>query len=240
MHRLHLDRLTRRHVGMAGAVFVSAIALGLLAFSQMFVIHDHVAEVHKNWPWYAQWSMAGGFEAAIITVALASAITVRRMREREHADLAASEIFLVGVSIFAGFIVTYPGALPSWLSTVSMSLVPLQYVCVIFAMRRFYVYFASPVAKAPTKPQERPAGEGGAKDGPAPPRRSKAPSRPSGRGRGAQPKMSSEDYAQVVEQARAEDKLPADAKPVTVDRLVADALGVSPKTAGRHRPNGTA
>lgn len=220
------------------SVVVTALALGLLAFSQMFVIHDHVAKVHKNWPWYAQWSMAGGFEAAIITVALASAITARRLRKGEHLDLAVAEGFLIAVSILAGFLVTLPTELPAWLSAVSMSLVPLQYVCVIFAMRRFYVYFSTPAPRGPERPQERRNDAPAVKDRPARPRRSKAAPGGSGRGRGAEPKMSAEDYAAAVNKARAAGEVPEGARPTTIDRIVAEALGVSPKTAGRHRPNG--
>lgn len=141
-----------RALGQLAAILVCVLAAAALAVSQAFVIHDHVAKVHGRvttlppWPDWAQWTMAAGFEMAIVAVGLAVAITGFR------GWLTVAELGLVAVSVLAGALVTHPGHIWPWVDTLSMSLVPLQYVAVILAAHSLHDHFAAngqTVAKEP-------------------------------------------------------------------------------------------
>ncbi len=129
-------------LGQWTAIAVCGLAAAALAISQAFVIHDHVAMIHGHvptpppWPALAQWAMAAGFELAILAVTLAMAIT----GFQRH--LVVAECFLVGVSILAGALVTYPGPVYPLIETASMALVPVQYVAVVLAAHALYGHYA--------------------------------------------------------------------------------------------------
>jgi len=132
-----------RAIGQLTAILICVLAAAALAVSQAFVIHDHVAKIHGRvttlppWPDWAQWTMSAGFELAIVAVGLAVAITGFR------GWLTVAELFLVAVSVLAGALVTHPGRIWPWADTLSMSLVPLQYVAVILAAHSLYGHFAA-------------------------------------------------------------------------------------------------
>lgn len=142
-----------RTLGQWSAILVCAAAAAALAISQAFVIHDHVAKVHGRvatlppWPDWAQWTMAAGFELAIVAVGLAVAITGFR------GWLTVAELGLVAVSVLAGALVTHPGHIWPWVDTLSMSLVPLQYVAVILAAHSLHDHFAADGQTTAKKPR---------------------------------------------------------------------------------------
>lgn len=146
-----------RTVGQWSAILVCGLAAAALAISQAFVIHDHVAMVHGGvatpppWPAIAQWSMAVGFELAILSVTLAVAMV------GWHRGLIVAEAFLIGVSVLAGALVTYPGPVAPFVETASMAMVPLQYVAVVLAAHALHRHYAATPATDQTTAVTTPA-----------------------------------------------------------------------------------
>lgn len=145
-----------RTIGQWSAILVCGLAAAALAISQAFVIHDHVAMVHGGvvtpppWPAIAQWSMAVGFELAILSVTLAVAVV------GWHRGLIVAETFLIGVSVLAGALVTYPGPVAPLVETASMAMVPLQYVAVVLAAHALHRHYAATPAADQTTPVATP------------------------------------------------------------------------------------
>lgn len=203
--------MTMRAVGQWSAILICGLAAVALAISQAFVIHDHVAMIHGHvttpppWPPAAQWAMALGFELAILAVTLAVAVV------GWHRGLIVAEVFLVGVSILAGALVTYTGHVPAIVDTVSMALVPVQYVAVVLAAHALYGHYTaagqSPavVATVDHATAHPPAAT------PTPPRPRMAAPRPV-----------------------------ANAGQLATDAIVASRAGVAPRTARRWRTTGDA
>ena len=135
--------MNRQVAGQWTAIAVCGLAAAALAVSQAFVIHDHVAMIHGGvdvpppWPPVAQWAMAAGFELAILSVTLAVAVVGWR------SPLAVAECFLIGVSVAAGALVTYPGPVHPLIETASMALVPVQYVAVVLAAHALHGHYAA-------------------------------------------------------------------------------------------------
>ena len=146
-----------RTIGQWSAILVCGLAAAALAISQAFVIHDHVAMVHGGvvtpppWPAIAQWSMAVGFELAILSVTLAVAVV------GWHRGLIVAETFLIGVSVLAGALVTYPGPVAPLVETASMAMVPLQYVAVVLAAHALHRHYAATPAANQTTAVTTPA-----------------------------------------------------------------------------------
>lgn len=146
-----------RTIGQWSAILVCGLAAAALAISQAFVIHDHVAMVHGGvampppWPAIAQWSMAVGFELAILSVTLAVAMV------GWHRGLIVAETFLIGVSVLAGALVTYSGPVAPLVETASMAMVPLQYVAVVLAAHALHRHYAATPATDQTTAVTTPA-----------------------------------------------------------------------------------
>ena len=130
--------MTWRSLGRVAAVIVCAAAGALLAIAQTYVVHDRVAAVHPAWPWPVQWSMATGFELAIISVGLACVVT------GFDRYLVASEAGLLIPSLAVAVDVVSPGLLPSWVSVAAISVMPAQYLVVILAGHRLHTHYDQP------------------------------------------------------------------------------------------------
>lgn len=128
--------MNQSRLGRSLAIGICIIPAAALAVSQAFVVMDMVMRVHPHWPAAAQWSMAIGFEGAILATGLAMAMTGFAR------PLVAAEVFLVTMSVLAGTIVVYDGHVPSWLITASVSAMPLQYLAVTFAAHRLHGHYA--------------------------------------------------------------------------------------------------
>lgn len=143
--------MTWRSLGRLAAVIVCAAAGLLLAIAQTYVVHDRVAAVHPGWPWPVQWSMATGFELAIISVGLACVVT------GFDRYLVASEAGLLIPSLAVAVDVVSPGLLPSWVSVAAISVMPAQYLVVILAGHRLHTHYGQPnpepVIEAATEPE---------------------------------------------------------------------------------------
>lgn len=139
--------MTWRSLGRLAAVTVCAAAGLLLAIAQTYVVHDRVAAVHPAWPWPVQWSMATGFELAIISVGLACVVT------GFDRYLVASEAGLLIPSLAVAVDVVSPGLLPSWVSVAAISAMPVQYVVVILAGHRLFTHYGQPDTEPAIAPE---------------------------------------------------------------------------------------
>lgn len=130
-----------RAIGRAVAIAVAAAAPVVMASAQAMVIRDRVAIVHPLWPAWSVAAMAVGFELAILTTGLAIVVTGHRDRW-----LLAGELFLIGMSVAVA--VTSALALAPWVLSLTIALVPLQYVVAFYAAHALYVHwYGSPVAE---------------------------------------------------------------------------------------------
>lgn len=132
---------TPRTIGRAVAIAVAAAAPVVMASAQAMVIRDRVAIVHPAWPAWSVAAMAVGFELAILTTGLAIVVTGHRDRW-----LLAGELFLIGMSVAVA--VTSALDLAPWVLSLTIALVPLQYVVAFYAAHALYVHwYGLPVAE---------------------------------------------------------------------------------------------
>lgn len=158
-----------RTIGRAVAIAIACAAPVVMAAAQAMVIRDRVAIVHPAWDPWAVAAMAIGFELCILTAGLAIVVTGHRDKW-----LIGGELFLIGMSVAVA--VTSALELAPWVLSMTIALVPLQYMVAFYAAHALYTHWyaaeavtvvpvAAPVkATAPAAPKAaqkaapRPAG----------------------------------------------------------------------------------
>lgn len=109
--------------GTAAALVVLAAAF--LAISQTRVVHDWLAMLHPAWPMWAWWVAAAGVELAILATGLVLANTGRRVLWAWEAGLVAASV-AIGVDVSCR-------CLPEWARALVGGAMALQYLAVITA-----------------------------------------------------------------------------------------------------------
>lgn len=160
-----------RTIGRAVAIAIACAAPVVMAAAQAMVIRDRVAIVHPAWPPWAVAAMAIGFELCILTAGLAIVVTGHRDKW-----LIGGELFLIAMSVAVA--VTSALDLAPEVLSLTIALVPLQYMVAFYAAHALYTHWyaaeavtvvpvaapvkaSQPAPKPATKPQgaaPRPAG----------------------------------------------------------------------------------
>lgn len=163
-----------RTIGRAVAIAIACAAPVVMAAAQAMVIRDRVAIVHPAWPPWAVAAMAIGFELCILTAGLAIVVTGHRDRW-----LIVGELFLIAMSVAVA--VTSALDLAPEVLSLTIALVPLQYMVAFYAAHALYThwYAAPAVTTVPVAvtPRDAMLATAGAMPAPKP---AKAAPRPAG------------------------------------------------------------